>query len=86
MIGIPREPMPTSIPTDAKCQEASQFSVKMYIACSATPVVALVDNRDMKLYYMCLPCADHNCRNRGAKLLLTTNAELQKRYGGRMVE
>lgn len=50
------------------CEEASVMSMKFYIPCGK-PAVALVKNRDPKPYYMCEGCADHNVRNRGAKLL-----------------
>jgi len=57
-----------SIPEDARCQEASIFSRESYIPCFA-PAVTIVDNGDSRPYYMCLLCASHNVRNRGAKLL-----------------
>ncbi len=55
------------------------LSHSSYIPCSA-PAVAIVHHiRDRRSYYMCLPCADHNCR-RGGKLIAATDAELLIRY------
>jgi hypothetical protein len=50
------------------CEEGSLLSRKTFIACGK-PAVALIKNRDPKPYYMCLGCADHNVRNRGATIL-----------------
>lgn len=46
------------------CEEASSLSVACYIPCNAS-AVRLVRNRD-RVYRMCLACANHNVRNRGA--------------------
>src|SRR3990167_6081004 len=50
------------------CEEASLLSKETFIPCGA-PAVAVVKNRDVNPYFMCLPCAYHNVRNRGAKLI-----------------
>lgn len=57
------------IPKDAKCQEASVYSHTCYIPCCAPAVAVIRHEKDNRDYYMCLPCADHNLRNRGAKLI-----------------
>lgn len=44
------------------------FSRERYIPCGQ-PAVALVKNRDPNPYFMCMGCADHNVRNRGAKII-----------------
>ncbi len=31
-----------------------------------TPAKVIVDNGDLRPYWMCLPCADHNKRHRNA--------------------
>jgi hypothetical protein len=51
-----------------------------YIPCSAPAVAIVHHDRDGRGYYMCLPCADHNLRNRGGRLVRTNSEELQKRY------
>ena len=56
------------IPKDARCQEASIFSRESYIPCGA-PAVAVIRHKRERDYYMCLGCADHNLRNRGATLV-----------------
>lgn len=48
------------------CQEASAMSREKYIPCSRQ-AVALVENKDSHLYFMCDMCLSHNVRNRGAK-------------------
>lgn len=68
------------IPQDARCQEASPFSREVYIACNAPAVAIVRHDKDRRSYYMCLPCADHNLKNRGGKLVSTTNVELLSRF------
>lgn len=53
----------------ALCEEASPLSKDIFIPC-LMPAVAIVDNGDSKSYFMCFGCADHNERNRGAKILV----------------
>jgi hypothetical protein len=60
----------TSIPEAQECQEASPMSGNRYFACGA-PAEAIIDNGDERPYYMCLPCAMHNLRNRGASVIYT---------------
>lgn len=49
------------------CEEASMLSHSFYIPCNR-PAVSIVEHRDGR-YRMCEMCADHNVRNRGAKLV-----------------
>ena len=51
-----------------ECEEASPLSKETYIPCGKFATV-LVDNRDPRPYFMCFRCADHNEKNRGAKIL-----------------
>jgi hypothetical protein len=60
----------------ATCQEASPFSVNMYIPCMAPAVAVVWHERDAKAYTMCLGCADHNVRNRGGVLLAVSEEGL----------
>jgi hypothetical protein len=57
------------IPKGAQCQEASVLSRESYIPCRAPAVAIVRHDKDRRSYYMCLPCADHNIRNRGGKLI-----------------
>ena len=56
------------------CEEASMLSAAFYVPCGR-PAVVLVKNRDPKPYFMCGMCADHNVRNRGAKIVEKQNKE-----------
>ncbi len=47
------------------CQEASPASHSFYIPCNQ-PAVKVVKTRDPEPYRMCLMCATHNQKNRGA--------------------
>jgi len=49
-----------------------------YLACGA-PAVAIIDNGDSRPYHMCLGCAVHNLRNRGASIIYTTDPDLKER-------
>ena len=51
------------------CEEASTLSKEDFIPC-LRPAIAIVDNGDSHPYFMCLNCATHNERNRGAKILV----------------
>ncbi len=53
----------------ALCEEASSLSKETFIPC-LIPAVAIVDNGDSQPYFMCFGCANHNERNRGAKILV----------------
>lgn len=53
---------------DGCCEEASLLSRQFYIPCNK-PARYIVRNRDPQPYRMCEICADHNVRNRGAKIL-----------------
>jgi putative hemolysin len=68
------------IPKGARCQEASPMSRRLYIPCGAPAVAIVYHDRDKRSYYMCVPCADHNCRNRGGRLMMSTNKEMERRY------
>lgn len=60
----------TTIPDDATCQEAGLGSVHFYIPCGKRAVAIIGYNgRTEGPYYMCGPCANHNVRNRGGKLI-----------------
>lgn len=50
------------------CEEASPMSHAFYIPCDK-PAAFMVKNRDPIPYRMCEACADHNVRNRGAKVI-----------------
>lgn len=50
------------------CEEASPWSITTYIPCGK-PAVAVIDNGDRQPYNMCTACAEHNIRNRGARLV-----------------
>lgn len=50
------------------CEEASLASRDFYIPCD-NPAVFIVKTSDQAPYRMCEMCADHNVRNRGAKLI-----------------
>jgi hypothetical protein len=53
-----------------KCEEASIHSKKTFIPCGAPAVAVVWHERDGKhTYLMCAPCAFHNVRNRGGKLI-----------------
>jgi hypothetical protein len=62
-------PKPIPIPADATCQEASPLSRETYIPCGATATAIVYHEKDHRGYYMCDPCADHNLRHRGGKLV-----------------
>ena len=66
------------IPPGAKCQEASIHSVNRYIACGDPATTIVYHERDNRGYYMCDPCADHNCSNRGGKLVTISPDSLLK--------
>jgi len=64
---------PIPIQDDARCQEASILSRGTYIACSAPATTIVYHEKDGRGYFMCDPCADHNIRNRGGKLVTKSN-------------
>lgn len=57
-------PDPSTIPRDARCQEASSFSRETYLPCGA-PAEYVIEHVGERCYYMCRACADHNVRSRG---------------------
>lgn len=61
-------------PAGTKCQEASALSRQYYIPCGQ-PAAFYVKTRDPMPYAMCEACADHNVRNRGAKIVATGRVE-----------
>jgi len=63
------------------CEEASPLSGSAYIPCNA-PAVFMVKNRDPQPYRMCQACADHNVRNRGAKIIGPYKAEARPQKRG----
>ena len=63
-------PSDRQIPRGARCQEASPFySTHRYIPCGAPAVEVVYHAKDRRAYFMCAPCADHNVRHRGGKLV-----------------
>lgn len=74
MITVPTDL--TQVPDDARCQEASTFSMTDYIAC-ARPAVAIIQHngRSEGPYYMCGPCAHHNIRHRDARAVCVKPGE-----------
>ena len=52
-----------------RCEEASPLSREKYIPCNAPAVAIIYHDRDRREYRMCAPCADHNVRNRGGKMV-----------------
>lgn len=68
---------------DKTCEETTGIisGTDTYIHCGR-PAVALVKHicRREGPYFMCLPCADHNIRNRDAIALLTTDLYLEERW------
>lgn len=63
--------MDQPIPEKATCQEASILSRAHYIPCGAPASAIVYHDGDGRGYYMCAPCADHNVRNRGGKLIVS---------------
>jgi hypothetical protein len=51
------------------CEEASTASRLTYIPCGRPAVVHVYHEKDRRSYKMCFPCADHNVRSRGGKLV-----------------
>ncbi len=48
------------------CQEQVALGAgTLHVDCG-DPAKVIVDNGDLRPYWMCLPCADHNKSNRGA--------------------
>lgn len=65
-------------PWENICQEASTLSVDRYIPCASQAQTIVYHARDHRGYYMCLPCAIHNLRNRSGKLVSAETEELYK--------
>ena len=57
------------------CQEASILSRETFIPCGAPGAAVVWLERDKRAYVMCAPCAWHNVKNRGGRLLMTTDRE-----------
>lgn len=55
-----------------KCEEASMHSRETYIPCGAPATGIVYHAKDRRAYLMCTPCQDHNVRNRGGRLLTTS--------------
>jgi len=51
--------------THIPCEEASMLSRKMFIACARPSHTFVYHSKDRRAYAMCLPCSDHNIKNRG---------------------
>jgi hypothetical protein len=56
------------------------YSREDYIPCGGPAVAIVYHDKEHRGYYMCLGCADHNCHNRGGKLVTSTNRALAERY------
>lgn len=50
-----------------RCEEASPLSQETYVPCNQPAEQNVFHARDNRTYRMCMPCADHNIRNRGAE-------------------
>lgn len=61
------------------CEEASVISGSFYIPCNR-PAASLVKARDPNVYRMCETCADHNVRNRGARLVAPYKEFMMKEF------
>jgi hypothetical protein len=55
------------------CQEASILSRETYIPCGVLGAAVVWHGKDRRAYVMCAPCAWHNVRNRGGRLLMATD-------------
>ena len=62
------------------CEEASIYSRETYIPCGVPATTVVYHDRDKRSYNMCTCCAEHNLRNRGGKLISSTDAIILKRY------
>lgn len=69
--------MSTANLVGATCEEASILSTTTYIPCGK-PARYMISNGDPKLYFMCDACADHNVRNRGARVVVRSNDQLMR--------
>ncbi len=78
MSEIPPVDLASAIPDDATCQEASILSGIAYFPCGEPAVAIVYHDRDRRGYYMCLPCTDHNVRNRDGYLLSVKNGRLPR--------
>jgi hypothetical protein len=47
----------------------AMYSREKYIPCQEEATTIVFHERDGRGYFMCDGCADHNCRNRGGKLV-----------------
>lgn len=69
------------VPEGAHCQEASIMSRAAYVPCGAPATSIVRHDKDGRSYLMCTPCADHNLRNRGGKLVSSLDETILERYG-----
>jgi len=60
--------LPSPIAFQIRCQEAHTLSKEFYIPCGQE-AVALIENKDSYLYFMCEGCTSHNVKNRGGKIV-----------------
>ncbi len=60
------------IPDDATCQEAATGARGLYIPCGAPANKMIRHDKDNRSYFMCETCAEHNIRNRGGKLIMSS--------------
>lgn len=68
-----------SIPEGQPCQEASPMSGHRYIPCGSPAMTIIYSgDRDARPYYMCIPCAMHNLRNRGAAIVYSSDGVIRK--------
>lgn len=60
----------TAVPDGARCQEVMDMIGDNYLRCNS-PATCVVDHQreGEPAYYMCMPCGNHNVRNRGARLV-----------------
>lgn len=64
----------------ARCEETTGFNetANDYARCGGVAVAVVLSERGRRLHFMCLDCAYHNVKNRGVKLVATTDKALAK--------
>jgi hypothetical protein len=72
--GAARSPLlPPAVLEGLRCEEASIHSRETFIPCGALAAAVIWHQRDKRAYLMCPMCAWHNVKNRGGRLLMTTD-------------
>lgn len=56
-------------PDKPRCEEASPWSMGIYVACGAPATTIIWHGRSERPYWMCDHCAHHNVHNRGGQIL-----------------